>query len=120
MSSWSIEHISAVTLAVHDMGKSVTFYQILGLDVSYGGPMAPFTTLRAGASAINLRHAPNSTGGRPDRVILRVRGVDALHGDVIEKGLAPTALRDAEWGERYFEISDPEGFVISFAELIGE
>jgi catechol 2,3-dioxygenase-like lactoylglutathione lyase family enzyme len=120
MSAWSIDRISAVTLAVRDMGRTAAFYQMLGLDVSYGGPKAPFTTFRVGDSALNLRHAPNSTGGRPDRMILRVRGVDALHGDVLEKGLAPTAVRDAEWGERYFEVPSPEGFVLSFAQVIGD
>jgi catechol 2,3-dioxygenase-like lactoylglutathione lyase family enzyme len=118
VSSWSIDHISAVTLAVRDMRKSVTFYRKLGLDVSYGGPDAPFTTMRAGESVINLRHVPNSAGNSWVRVILRVRGVDGLREDLIDKGLSPTPLRDAEWGERYFEISDPEGFVISFAQLL--
>ncbi len=37
MSSWSIDHISAVTLAVREMAESVAFYQKLGLDVSYRG-----------------------------------------------------------------------------------
>ena len=118
MSSWSIDHISAVTLAVRDMGKSVTFYRKLGLNVSYGGPDAPFTTMRVGESVINLRHVPNSGGNSWVRVILRVRGVDDLRGELIEKGLSPTPLRNAEWGERYFEISDLDGFVISFAQLL--
>ena len=118
MSSWSIDHISAVTLPVRDMGESVTFYHWLGLNVSYGGPDAPFTTMRAGESVINLRRVPNSAGNSRVRVILRVRGLDGLRGNLIEKGLLPTPLKDAEWGERYFEISDPEGFVISFAELL--
>jgi uncharacterized glyoxalase superfamily protein PhnB len=100
------------------MGASVTFYQTLGLEVSYGGPQAPFTTMRAGESVINLRHLPNSAGNSGVRVILRVRGVDSLREDLIEKGLSPTPLRDAEWGERYFEILDPQGFVISFAQLL--
>jgi catechol 2,3-dioxygenase-like lactoylglutathione lyase family enzyme len=50
MSSWSIDHISAATLAVRDMAESVAFYEQLGLDVSYGGPKASFTTMRAGQS----------------------------------------------------------------------
>jgi len=116
--AWSIDYISAVTLAVRDMGTSVTFYQKLGLDVSYGGPDAPFTTMRAGESVINLRQASDSAGNSGVRVILRVRGVDGLREDLIAKGLSPTPLRDAEWGERYFEISDPDGFVISFAQLL--
>lgn len=114
--SWSIDHISAVTLPVTDMGTSVAFYQRIGFDISYGGPDAAFTTLRVRDSVINLRRVPVSVGRGWGRVILRVRGVDALHQDLVEKGLVPDAPRDAAWGERYFEIPDPDGFVISFAE----
>ena len=99
------------------MARSVAFYRALGLDVSYGGPDTRFTTMRAGPTAIDRRHATSATGSAWGRVILRVRGVDALHDDLVQRGLTPTAPRDAEWGERYFEISDPEGVVISFAEL---
>ena len=115
--SWSIDHISGVTLAVREMAESVVFYQKLGFDVSYGGPRASFTTMRAGQSAINLREAASRGGGSWNRVILRVRGVDALHRELVEKGLGPSPLKDAEWGERYFEIPDPQGVVISCAEL---
>jgi catechol 2,3-dioxygenase-like lactoylglutathione lyase family enzyme len=116
VSRWSIADISAVTLPVTDMAASVSFYERLGFDISYGGPDAAFTTMRVGDSVINLRRVPFSAGRGWGRVILRVQGVDALHGHLLEKGLAPTAPRDAEWGERYFEVSDPDGFVISFAQ----
>ena len=118
MSDWFIDHISAVTLAVRDMAESVTFYERLGLHVSYGGPDAAFTTMRAGRSVINLRHAPQGSGNRWARVILRVQGVDALYQHLKAQGLNPSAPKNAEWGERFFEISDPEGDVISFAELL--
>jgi catechol 2,3-dioxygenase-like lactoylglutathione lyase family enzyme len=117
VASWSIDHISGVTLAVREMAESVVFYQKLGFDVSYGGPSASFTTMRAGQSVINLRQAASSGGSSWNRVILRVRGVDALHRELIERGLGPSAPKDAEWGERYFEIPDPQGVVISCAEL---
>lgn len=115
---WSIDQISAVTVAVLEMAESVAFYEKLGLEVSYGGPDAPFTTLRAGQSVINLRQVPTRAGNPWDRIILRVRGVDTLHRHFVEKGLRPTAPRNAEWGERYFEVSDPQGVVISFAEVL--
>jgi hypothetical protein len=115
---WSIDHISAVTVAVFEMSESVAFYEKLGLEVSYGGPEASFTTMRAGQSVINLRQVPTRAGNPWNRIILRVRGVDALHRHFVEKGLRPTAPRNAEWGERYFEVSDPQGVVISFAELL--
>jgi catechol 2,3-dioxygenase-like lactoylglutathione lyase family enzyme len=118
MPDWSIDHISAVTLAVRDMAESVAFYERLGLHVSYGGSNAAFTTMRAGQSVINLRCAPQGSGNRWARVILRVQGVDALYQHLRAQGLNPSAPQNAEWGERYFEISDPEGDVISFAELL--
>jgi catechol 2,3-dioxygenase-like lactoylglutathione lyase family enzyme len=118
MTSWSIDYISAVTLPVTDMGRSVAFYQRLGFDISYGGPDAPFTTMRISDSVINLRRVPSRVSRGWERVILRVRGVDALHADLLEKGLAAAEPRDAEWGERYFEIADPDGFVIAFAQPI--
>ena len=116
MPSWRFDHISAVTLAVRDMAESVAFYARLGLEVEYGGANAPFTTIRAGQSFINLRQEPACAHHGGTRVILRVQGVDALHRNLVEKGLAPAEPRDAEWGERYFELSDPQGVVISFAE----
>ena len=118
MPDWFIDHISAVTLAVRDMAESVAFYKQLGLHVSYGGPNAAFTTMRAGWSVSNLRHAPQGSGNRWARVILRVQGVDALYQHLRAQGLNPSAPKNAEWGERFFEISDPEGDVISFAELL--
>jgi catechol 2,3-dioxygenase-like lactoylglutathione lyase family enzyme len=120
MSSWSIGGISAVTVRVTRMAESVAFYRSIGFEVSYGGPTASFTTMRAGQSVINLRKGDGRDRGlRGDcRVILRVHGVDALHRDLVARGLAPTAPRDAEWGERYCEVTDPEGLVISFAELL--
>jgi len=120
VSAWSIDHISAVTLDVRDMARSVAFYRALGLVVSYGGRDARFTTMRAGETVINLRLAPEGTGVGCGRVILRVRGVDALHGELAAKGSAPAAPRDAAWGERYFEISDPDGIVISLAEPLAQ
>jgi catechol 2,3-dioxygenase-like lactoylglutathione lyase family enzyme len=118
MPSWSIDHISAVTLAVLHMAESVAFYRTLGLEVAYGGPHAPFTTMRAGQSVVNLRRAPTSAPNPGNRVIFRVHGVDALHRKLVGKGLAPSSPRNADWGERYFELSDPQGVVISFAELL--
>jgi len=114
----SIDSISAVTLAVADMARSVAFYEAIGLRVAYGGPDAPFTTVRAGEAIVNLRRAIDQPGGRWGRVILRVRGVDEIHRAITARGIAAPAPRDAEWGERYFEIPDPDGIIVSFAQLL--
>jgi catechol 2,3-dioxygenase-like lactoylglutathione lyase family enzyme len=43
-----IQHISAVTLAVDDMIRSIEFYRKLGFGLLYGGERAAFSSLRAG------------------------------------------------------------------------
>ena len=49
-----IQHISAVTLAVQDMARSVDFYEKLGVEFVYGGKDSGFTSFRAGEDFINL------------------------------------------------------------------
>jgi uncharacterized glyoxalase superfamily protein PhnB len=50
------------------------------------------------------------------RVIFYDSDVDALYRRVIAAGYQPdTAPRDAEWGERFFQLTDPDGHELSFA-----
>jgi len=94
-----IESISAITLATHDMARAVGFYRMLGFDVIYGGDYAAFTSFRAGTSYLNLiaQPAERPIRHRPD-----------------------TAPRDAEWGERFFHLTDPDGHELSFAKPLGD
>jgi len=112
-----IECISAVTLATHDMDRSVRFYQALGFKVDHGGPTAEFTTLLAGDNALNLiavsKETPVAWWGR---VIFYVSDVDAFFGAATAAGIqAEFSPRDASWGERYFHLLDPDGHELSFA-----
>jgi uncharacterized glyoxalase superfamily protein PhnB len=72
---------------------------------------------RVGASYLNLTVQPAerhwSWWGR---VIFYNSDVDALYGRVIAAGYQPdSAPRDAEWGERFFHLTDPDGHELSFA-----
>lgn len=112
-----IEGISAVTLATHDMARAVRFYRLLGFAILYGGEDARFTSFRAGAGYLNLIAEPEE-GCRSwwGRVIFYDSDVDALYARLIAAGCRPdTAPRDAEWGERYFHLTDPDGHELSFA-----
>lgn len=112
-----IESISAVTLLVADMARSVRFYEALGFERLYGGEDAEFTSYRVGDGYLNLafRAAGGDVAGW-GRTILYVGDVDAMHARVIEAGYAPEfAPRDATWGERYFHVQDPDGHELSFA-----
>ena len=59
----TVEHISAVTLAVKDMARGVDFYRArVGLELLYGGPGASFTSFKLGQGYLNLILAPTRTG----------------------------------------------------------
>jgi catechol 2,3-dioxygenase-like lactoylglutathione lyase family enzyme len=112
-----IEAISAITLATHDMPRAVRYYGSLGFDILYGGEASSFTSFRAGPGYVNLIAQPEekqwSWWGR---IIFYVDDVDACHKRALAAGYRPsTAPRDAEWGERYFHLTDPDGHELSFA-----
>jgi uncharacterized glyoxalase superfamily protein PhnB len=112
-----IESISAITLATHDMSRAVRFYRMLGFEIIYGGEDAAFTSFRAGTSYLNLIAQPaERKWSWWGRVIFYHSDVDALHARMVSAGYRPdTAPRDAEWGERFFHLTDPDGHELSFA-----
>jgi catechol 2,3-dioxygenase-like lactoylglutathione lyase family enzyme len=99
------------------MAQAVRFYRSLGFPLLYGGEEADFTSFVMGSSYLNLIFQPDTRRllwwGR---VIFHVSDVDALHERAVALGLKPEAKpRDAQWGERYFHITDPDGHELSFA-----
>jgi uncharacterized glyoxalase superfamily protein PhnB len=115
-----IESISAVTLATHNMQRAVRFYRMVGFQLVHGGEAAAFTSLRAGPNFLNLiaqdadRHW--SWWGR---VIFYESDVDALYDRLFAAGYRPDTPRNAEWGERFFHVTDPDGHELSFARPLG-
>ena len=112
-----IERVSAITLKVADLERSVGFYRdTLGTDLIYGGPDAYFSSLRiadAEFPVLNLEQgAPVIRWGR---IILHVADVDASWAFLKERGFAPERPQNASWGERYFHMNDPDGHELSFA-----
>jgi catechol 2,3-dioxygenase-like lactoylglutathione lyase family enzyme len=111
-----IETISAVTLAVAEMARSVAFYESLGFRLRYGGPEASFTSFDLRDGYLNLAAGEPPQAGAWGRVILYVDDVDAQYARAIEAGFEPEAPpRDAPWGERFFHLRDPDGHELSFA-----
>lgn len=113
----AIESISAITLATHDMGRAVRFYRALGFALHYGGEDAAFTSFSAGPGYLNLvAVSAECELAWWGRVIFHVADVDAVYARAVRRGLDPSfAPRDAEWGERYFHLTDPDGHELSFA-----
>lgn len=116
----SIESIDAVTLATHDMARSVRFYSSLGLEQRQGATNPDFNSFHVGSGFLNLiAQPPDREWSWWGRLILHVSDVDALYELALTLGLEPEAPpRDAEWGERYFHLTDPDGHELSFAKLL--
>lgn len=112
-----IEGLSAITLATHDMQRAVTFYKTLGFEVVHGSETSPFTSFRAGAGFLNITaEAPGKRWSWWGRAIFYVSDVDAMYERAVAAGYKPsTTPRDAEWGERFFHLDDPDGHELSFA-----
>lgn len=115
-----IEHVSAVTFCVRQMERSVRFYEKLGFAVIFGGAGAEFTSLQGGEAFVNLILKPDYAQTFWGRAIFRVRSADDQYNKVIEAGLQADAPADAEWGERFFHLRDPDGHELSFAELLNK
>ena len=118
----NVQSISAVTLAVADMARSVDFYRNkVGLEVLYGGSAVSFTSFKIGEGYLNLildtRGVAQDARGWWGRLIFHVDDVDALYRRLVQAGLTPsTEPADASWGERYFHIDDPDAHELSFAK----
>ena len=115
-----IESIDAITLTSHDMARAVEFYTALGFRLTYGGADSPFTSFAGRDCYLNLTlQPPEKEWSWWGRVIFHVSDVDAIHDRALAAGFKPdTSPRDAEWGERYFHITDPDGHELSFAKRL--
>lgn len=110
-----IENISAITLFITDMARSCQFYRTLGFTLKSGGDLHTFTSFHVGNGSLNLarRPLPQTQWGR---VIFYVDDVDAFYETVLARGITPEfEPQDAEWGERYFHLRDPDGHELAFA-----
>ena len=123
-----VSKISAVTLLVSNMKRSVGFYcKIPDFKIVYGGPDAQFTSFlidNGVKSYLNLKlnklHATDF-----GRIIFYVDDVDKFftymqNDEMISVlGKLESEPRDATWGERFFHMLDPDGYRLSFATPIG-
>jgi uncharacterized glyoxalase superfamily protein PhnB len=52
------------------------------------------------------------------RVVFHVADVDAFWTLLKDRGFDPENPQDASWGERYFQMVDPDGHELSFARWL--
>ena len=124
-----VTKISAVTLLISDMKKSVDFYsKIPNFKIVYSGSDSQFTSFLMDdtvKSYLNLKlNKKHSTDF--GRIIFYVEDVDKffiyMQNDetISVLGKLESKPQDAEWGERFFHVLDPDGYRLSFAAPIGD
>ena len=126
-----VTKISAITLRISDMKKSVEFYsKIPNFKIVYGGSDSQFTSFLIAdvtKSYLNLRiNEVAAEATHWSRIIFYVDDVDELfsymENDETISGLGKLESKpqDATWGERFFHALDPDGYKMSFATPIGD
>ena len=124
-----VTKISAITLRISDMKKSVDFYsKIPNFKIVYGGSDSQFTSFLiddASKSYLNLRiNEVSAEVTHWSRIIFYVDDVDELfdymeNNETISKlGNLESKPVNAAWGERFFHVLDPDGYKLSFATPI--
>ena len=113
----TVTSLSAITLSVTNMARSVDFYRsTIGLNLLYGGTTDSFTSFQIGSGFLNLISNLNTEIHWWGRVILHVDQVDEVYNKILVSGWPiDDSPRDAPWGERYFHVTDPDGHELSFA-----
>ena len=89
----------------------------LGFAMLHGGEDEDFTSFKAGRNFVNLIAQPaKREWSWWGRVIFYHSDVDGLYARLVAAGYQIEAPpRDAEWGERFFHITDPDDHELSFA-----
>lgn len=124
-----VTKISAVTLLISDMKKSVDFYsKIPNFNILYGGHDNQFTSFLIDDTVksylnLKLKKTHSTDFGR---IIFYVDDVDKIftymqNDETISVlGKLESKPQDATWGERFFHVLDPDGYRLSFATPIGD
>jgi uncharacterized glyoxalase superfamily protein PhnB len=121
---------SAISLNVDDPSASAEFAKRhFGFDeemaadgfVSLTHPTAGFNLiyLRVGLATFE----PAAAAGRADGllVVFVVQDVDAEHERLVAEGVTiTTPLQTEDWGERYFQVTDPGGVVFQLVTWAGD
>ncbi len=126
-----VTKISAVTLLISDMKKSVEFYsKIPNFKIVYGGSDSQFTSFLiddVAKSYLNLRiNEVAAETTHWSRIIFYTDDVDELFAymendeTISALGKLESKPQDATWGERFFHLLDPDGYKLSFATPLGD
>jgi len=108
----------AIGLAVADMATSLAFYRRLGLDIPAEADHAPHAEAPLpGGVRLMFDAAADSAGPKtgPSLAFLCADAaeVDRVYAELADAGhVTKQQPWDAEWGQRYAVVSDPDGYQV--------
>jgi catechol 2,3-dioxygenase-like lactoylglutathione lyase family enzyme len=107
--------IGHVTLRVSDLEGAVRFYEKLGLKhVAHGGVLE-IMELRGGTHLLLFRARGKPRKGPIRSFDLMVDDLASTHAGLVSAGVPCTDIHKDRWSShRCFEVTDPDGHVLSF------
>ncbi|MEE8132698.1 MAG: VOC family protein [Nitrososphaerales archaeon] len=113
-----IMRVSAITLRVSSMVKSLSFYRdVLHLQLVYGSEESSFSSFDLNGTYLNIELS-DDINKKWGRIIFHCDDVDAMHDYLKSVGYDASKPRNGTWGERFFHIEDPDGHEISIAQRL--
>ncbi len=104
--------LDGITLQVEDVERSLNFYRRIPGTVLERHRLGEFALLRIGQARLGLL----AFGAPSFNLEISADDVDQLHLQLRDAGMNPAGPpKDRHWGERTFDVIDPDGNRIEFA-----
>lgn len=105
--------LDGITLHVSDVEASRSFYERIPGTVLVGHRPDQFALFRVGEMLLGLLQL----GRAGFHLEIGTDDLDEMHGRLIAAGIRPKSrTRVRPWGERTFNVVDPDGYVLEFQE----
>lgn len=105
--------IGHVILRVADPRRGAAFYTALGMRSIWEADEMAILELRGGTHLMLFKAVEKPPGKTIDAFDLMVPNADAFHAELQRRGLPTTPVRDTYGGHRMFELTDPDGHVLT-------
>lgn len=106
--------VGHVVLRVSDVTRAAEFYKSLGMRAVVEREQMAILELRGGTHLLLFKAKSKPRHGAVRSFDFMVDNADAFHDDLLSRGLATSPVReDRLSGHRMFELTDPDGHVLT-------
>ena len=105
--------IGHVILHVAEPRRAAAFYQGLGMRSIWEADEMAILELRGGTHLMLFKAEQKPESKAVNSFDLMVENADAFHAELQRRGLPTTPVRDTYGGHRMFELTDPDGHVLT-------